>query len=324
MAQHKVVVINPGFESYHPEREILEPSGAEVIVAQKDCCTEELILSTAAGATAILVREGPVTGRVIEALKQLKIIARYGVGVDNVDLETARRNKIYVSIVPNYGNEDVSDHAMALMLACIRTLPIRDRNVRNGIFETDIVAEIHRTTGRNLGIIGYGKIARAFHRKWKGFLPGRVLVYDPFVDAETVRQNGAEKVEFSLLLKEADYISIHAPLTSETRHLIDAAALQQMKSTAVIVNTSRGAVIDTLALAKALERGAIFAAGIDVFEKEPLPVDHPLVSLPNVILTPHQAWYSKESTLDLQRGAAREVQRVLTGRQPQNWINKWE
>jgi D-3-phosphoglycerate dehydrogenase len=144
------------------------------------------------------------------------------------------------------------------------------------------------------------------------------------VDAETVRQSGAEKVELNLLLKEADYISIHAPLTSRTRHLIDAAALKQMKATAVIVNTSRGAIIDTVALAKALAQGEIFAAGIDVFEKEPLPVDHPLVSLPNVILTPHQAWYSKESTLDLQRGAAREVQRVLTGRQPQNWINKWE
>jgi len=323
MAQYKVVVINPGFESYHLEREILEPAGAEVVVAETDCHTEDLIISTAAKADAILVREGPVTGRVIEALKQLKIIARYGVGVDNVDFETARQHQIYVSIVPNYGNEDVSDHAMALMLACIRTLPIRDRNVRSGIFETDIVAEIHRTTGRNLGIIGYGKIARVFHRKWQGFLPARVLVYDPFVDEEIITENGAEKVDLNLLLEEADYISIHAPLTADTRHIINASALKQMKSTAVIVNTSRGAIIDTLALAKALEQGEIFAAGIDVFEKEPLPVDHPLVSLPNVILTPHLAWYSKESTLDLQGGAAREVQRVLTGNRPQNWINKW-
>jgi D-3-phosphoglycerate dehydrogenase len=323
MAQYKVVVINPGFESYHLEREILEPAGAEVIVAERDCHTEDLIISTAANADAILVREGPVTRRVIEALKQLKIIARYGVGVDNVDFETARQHKIYVSIVPNYGNEDVSDHAMALMLACIRTLPIRDRNVRSGIFETDIVSEIHRTTGRNLGIIGYGKIARVFHRKWQGFLPARVLVYDPLVDEETITENGAEKVDLNLLLEESDYISIHAPLTADTRHIINASALKQMKPTAVIVNTSRGAIIDTVALAQALEQGEIFAAGIDVFEKEPLPTDHPLASLPNVILTPHLAWYSKESTLDLQGGAAREVQRVLTGNRPQNWINKW-
>lgn len=324
MAKSKVVVINPGFESYHLEKEILEPVGAEVVVAEKDCHTEDLIISTAAQAQAILVREGPVTARVIEALKHLKIIARYGVGFDNVDLQTARRLKIYVSIVPNYGNEDVSDHAMALMLACIRTLPIRDGNVRRGIFETDLVTEIHRTTGRNLGLIGYGKIARVFHRKWRGFLPDRVLVCDPLVDEDIIAQNGAEKVALNELLKEADYISIHAPLNPETRHLIDAAALKQMKPTAVIVNTSRGAIIDTTALADALAHGEIFAAGIDVFEKEPLPVDHPLAALPNVILTPHLAWYSKESTRDLQVGAAREVERVLTGKPPVNWINRWE
>lgn len=324
MAQHQVVVINPGFESYDIERKLLEPAGAEVCVAAKDCDTEDSIITAARNAYGILVREGPVTGRVIEALKQLKIIARYGVGVDNVDLETARRLKIYATIVPNYGNEDVSDHAMALMLACIRTLPIRDKNVRRGIFETDIVSEIHRTTGRNLGIIGYGKIARAFHRKWKGFLPERVLVFDPFVDEEAVVENGAEKVDLNLLLEEADYISIHAPLTPDTRHLINESALKTMKSTAVIVNTSRGAIIDTMALARALEKGEIFAAGIDVFEKEPLPVDHPLAALDNVILTPHQAWYSKESTRDLQRGAAEEVLRVLSGQRPVNWINKWD
>jgi D-3-phosphoglycerate dehydrogenase len=324
MAQYKVVVINPGYETYDIEREILEPVGAEVIVAEKDCDTEDLIIATAQDADAILVREGPVTGRVIGSLKQLKIIARYGVGVDNVDLETARRHKIYVSIVPNYGNEDVSDHAIALMMACVRTLPIRDSNVRRGIFETDIVVDIHRTTGRNLGIIGYGKIARVFHRKWRGFLPARVLVYDPFVDEETITENGAEKVELNLLLEEADYISIHAPLTPDTRHIINESALKTMKSTAVIVNTSRGAIIDTAALAKALEKGEIFAAGIDVFEKEPLPVDHPLVSLPNVLLTPHLAWYSKESTRDLQGGAAGEIQRVLSGQRPQHWANPWD
>ena len=323
MAEYKVVVINPGYENYDIERELLEPLGAEVIVPERDCDTEDLIISTAGDADAILVREGPVTARVIDSLTNLKVIARYGVGVDNVDLEAARQRKIYGCIVPNYGNEDVSDHAMALLLACIRTLPIRDKNVRSGIFETDIVSEIHRTTGRNLGIIGYGKIARVFHRKWQGFLPARVLIYDPFVDADTIAKGGAEKVEIGTLLKEADYISIHAPLTPETRHLIDESALKKMKTTAVVVNTSRGAIIDTMALAKALEDGQIFAAGIDVFEKEPLPVDHPLVSVPNVILTPHLAWYSKESTRDLQTGAAMEVKRVLSGEQPKNWVNPW-
>ena len=162
-----------------------------------------------------------------------------------------------------------------------------------------------------------------FHRKWQGFLPARVLVYDPFVDAAAITKSGAEKVDLDTLLSEADYISIHAPLTPETRHIINAAALKKMKSTTVIVNTSRGAIIDTEALARALKEGEIFAAGIDVFEKEPLPLDHPLVSVPNVILTPHLAWYSKESTRDLQTGAAMEVKRVLSGQlppPPRNWL----
>jgi len=323
MAKFRVVVINPGYESYHIEREILKPIDAEVIIAKQDCANEDLVIATAQTADAILVREGPVTERVISALNQLKIIARYGVGVDNVDLEAARRHKIYVSIVPNYGNEDVSDHAIALLLACIRTLPIRDKNVRSGRFETDITDDIHRTTGRNLGIIGYGKIARVVHRKWKGFLPARVLIYDPLVGADAITKAGGEKVDLNTLLTEADYISIHAPLTPSTRHLINASALQQMKPTAIIVNTSRGAIIDTIALANMLKNGDIFAAGIDVFEEEPLPADHPLVELANVILTPHLAWYSKESTRDLQTGAAAEIRRVLSGQPPENWANPW-
>ena len=139
----------------------------------------------------------------------------------------------------------------------------------------------------------------------------------------TIAQAGAEKVELDTLLEAADNLSIHAPLTPETRHLIDAAAMKKMKSTAIIVNTSRGAIIDTVALAQALADGEIFAAGIDVFEKEPLPVDHPLAAIPNAILTPHLAWYSKESTRDLQTGAAMEVKRVLAGEQPQNCVNRW-
>jgi D-3-phosphoglycerate dehydrogenase len=323
MGNYKVVVINPGYESYRFEREILEPAGAELIIAGEDCITEELIISTVCDADAILVREGPITRSVIESFEHCKIIARYGVGIDNVDLEAARQKKIYVSIVPDYGTEDVSDHAIALLLSCIRTLAIRDKNVRNGIFETDVIAEIYRTTGKNLGIIGYGKIARAFHRKWKGFLPSNVLVYDPFVDIGVTQKNGAKKVELDTLLTDSDYISIHAPLTPETFHMFNEQTLKKMKPTAILVNTSRGAIIDTIALANAIKEGVVLAAGLDVFEKEPIPIDHPLIALPSVVLTPHMAWYSKESTRDLQKGAAREVRRVLSGETPQNWANPW-
>ena len=142
-----------------------------MVLASADCLNEDDVISAARDADAILVREAPISARVIESLERCKIIARYGVGVDNVDLETARQKKIYVTNVPDYCSEEVSDHAIALLLACIRNLLVRDQNLRKGIFETDISDELYRTTGKTLGIIGYGKIAQAFHRKWKGFLP---------------------------------------------------------------------------------------------------------------------------------------------------------
>jgi D-3-phosphoglycerate dehydrogenase len=270
-----------------------------------------------------LVREVQITAKVLESFERCKIVARYGVGLDNIDLETAKKLRIYVSNVPEYGTEDVSDHAMALLLGCIRTLLVRDQNFRQGIFEADISAPIYRTTGKILGIVGYGKIARAFHRKWQGFLPERVLVFDPYVDYGLIQENGAEKVDLDTVLAQSDYISIHTPLTPETHHLINQAALKKMKNTTILVNTSRGAVIDTEALVNALREGQILGAGLDVFEKEPLPKDHPLVAMSNVILTSHVAWYSKDSAKDLQTGAAKEVLRVLSGEPPVNWVNPW-
>jgi D-3-phosphoglycerate dehydrogenase len=323
MAQYKVVVVSLGYENYDYEREILKPIDAEVIISPVDCTTEEEVIEVAEGADAIVVRETPIGAKVIASFDRCKIIARYGVGVDNIDLEAAKQNKIYVSNVPDYGTEDVSDHAVALLLACIRALIARDQNLRQGIFETDIKAEIYRTTGRNLGIFGYGKIARAFHRKWKGFLPNKVLVHDPYVADDVIRENGAEKVDMDTLLAESDFISIHAPLTSETHHIFDETALKKMKKSAILVNTARGPIIDENALVKALQEGQILSAGLDVFENEPIGKDHPLAGMPNVILTSHVAWYSKDSTKDLQSGAAREILRVLSGKPPVNWVNPW-
>jgi D-3-phosphoglycerate dehydrogenase len=321
MAQPKVVVVNLGYETYQYEHDILKPLNAKLVLTPKDCTTEDDVIEVARDADAILVREAPVSARVIESFDRCKIIARYGVGVDNIDLEYAKQKKIYVSNVPDYGTEDVSDHAVALLLACIRTLLVRDQNLRKGIFETDINAEIYRTTQKNLGIVGYGKIARAFHRKWKGFLPGKVLVYDPFVSAEGIRENGAEKVDLHTLLAESDFITLHIPLTPETQHIIDETAFKKMKKSAILINTSRGAVIDEDALVKALKEGEVLAVGLDVFEKEPIGKDHPLVKMSNVILTSHVAWYSKDSAKDLQTGAAKEVLRVLSGDKPLNWVN---
>jgi D-3-phosphoglycerate dehydrogenase len=323
MARYKVVVVSLGYETYDYEREILEPIDAEVVLSPIDCTTEEEVIKFTKGADGIFVREAPVNARVIESFDRCKVIARYGVGVDNIDLDYARQKRIYVSNVPDYGTEDVSDHAVALLLACIRTLLVRDKNLRKGIFETDINDEIYRTTGKNLGIIGYGKIAKAFHRKWKGFLPKKILIYDPYVEAEEIRKIDAEKVDLDTVLAESDYISLHAPLTPDTHHIIDETALQKMKKTAILINTSRGAVIDEDALIQALQESQILAVGLDVFEKEPIGPDHPLVAMPNVVLTSHVAWYSKDSAKDLQTGAAKEALRVLSGKPPVNWVNRW-
>lgn len=323
MAKYKVVVVSLGYETYDYEREILKPIDAELILSPRDCTTESEVIEVARDADAIFVRETPITAKALESFERCKIVSRYGVGLDNIDLDAAKKLRIYVSNVPEYGTEDVSDHAVALLLGCIRTILVRDRNLRQGNFESDICDEIYRTTGKNLGIIGYGKIARAFHRKWKGFLPARVLVYDPFVAEDVIRENGAEKVDLDTLLSESDFISLHTPLTLETRHIINEAVLKKMKNTAILVNTSRGGAIDTDALVNALQEGQILRAGLDVFENEPLPTDHPLIEMDNVILTSHVAWYSKDSAKDLQTGAAKEVLRVLSGDKPVNWVNPW-
>ncbi|MBI5577714.1 MAG: C-terminal binding protein [Deltaproteobacteria bacterium] len=323
MSKYIVVVVSLGYESYAIESEILRAVDAELILAPRNCLTEEEVVAAASDADAILVREAPVSARVIDALTRCKAIVRYGVGVDNIDLEHARRRGIYVANLPGYGTEEVSDHAAALLLACIRRLHTRDANLRQGRFEADIQEPIFRTTGKTLGLIGYGQIGRALHRKWKGFLPQRVLIFDPFAQPEIIRENGAEAAALDTLFAESDYISLHAPLTLQTRHIINAANLGKMKPTAILVNTARGDLIDEKALAKALSEGRLAAAGLDVFEQEPLASDHPFISLSNVVLSGHVGWYSKDAVRELQTRGAQEIVRVLSGGVPQCWVNRW-
>ena len=323
MSRYTVVVVSLGYESYAIESEILRAVDAELVLAPRDCLTEDEVAAVARDADAILVREAPVSARVIDALTRCKAIVRYGVGVDNIDLEHARQRQIYVANIPGYGTEEVSDHAAALLLACIRRLRTRDDNLRQGLFETDIQGPIFRTTGKTLGLIGYGQIGRALHRKWKGFLPQRVLVFDPYAQPEVLREHGADAVDLDELFAESDYISLHAPLTPQTRHIINATNLKKMKPTAIIVNTARGELIDEKALAAAFAEDRIAAAGLDVFEKEPLPSGHPFIRLPNVVLSGHVGWYSKDAVRELQTRGAQEIVRVLSGGVPQCWVNRW-
>ncbi len=323
MPKFTAVVVNLGYASYDVEREILADLDFDVIPAAEDCTTEDQVIAATAEADAVLVREAPLTHKVIETLRRCRAIVRYGVGVDNIDLDAARQNKIYVANVPGYGTEEVSDHAAALLLGCVRTLLVRDTRLRQGRFETDINDDLYRTTGKTLGLVGYGKISQALHRKWKGFLPTEVLVYDPFVEGAFIEEQGGTPVDMPTLLSKSDYISLHAPLTPETRHIINAKALQLVKPTVVIVNTARGELIEEKALIAALQEGRVLSAGLDVFEEEPLSQDHPLIHMTNVILSGHTGWYSKDAVHELQTRAAQEIRRVFQGTTPEYWVNPW-
>jgi D-3-phosphoglycerate dehydrogenase len=314
----RVVIIDDGYDHYDIEHGILDPLGAELVLSP--CHGDPVAVAAAiGGADAVLVREAPVTGAAIAAAPRLAGIVRYGIGTDNIDVAEAARRRIYVANLPDYGTEDVSDHAMALLLAVARRIVTRDAYVRGGGWFTGTKEKIHRVAGKTLGLVGYGRIARAFERKMRGFGVTRVLAYDPFMRLPM----GVEPATIEDVCRESDYVSLHAPLTPDTRHMLDAARLRLMKPTSIIVNTSRGALIDEAALIEALRRGAIFGAGLDVFEDEPPAQDNPLLGLPNVVVSDHAGWYSEESVADLQRKAAEEVREILLGRTPVNWVNRW-
>ena len=320
MATFKVVIAELGYRSYEPEAKAL--AGLDVEIVRKSCLTEEALIETCRDADGILVRTAaPVTRNVISQLERCRIISRYGVGVDNVDIRAATEHGIMVANVPDYCVEEVSDQAAALLLGCARRVASRDADVRAGAWDVGAAEPLYRVAGKALGLVGYGKIARATHRKLAGFNFARTLVFDPFVDDDAIREAGGEKVELDALCAEADFISLHAPLSDATRHMIGREQLAVMKRTTVIVNTSRGGLIDTGALVEALSTGKIRGAGLDVYEEEPPPKDHPLLTLRSVVLSDHVSWYSEESQLELQTKAAANVAQALRGERVANLLN---
>jgi D-3-phosphoglycerate dehydrogenase len=248
------------------------------------------------------------------------IIARYGIGFDNVDLLAATRAGILVTNVPDYCVDEVSDHALALMLALARQIVTADRAVKAGVWDVVPHAGVRRLRGQTLGLLGFGKIAKAVASKVQP-LGMKVLVYDPYIESELIGGHGAEAVNLDRLLAEADAISIHVPLSPETSNLIGPRELAQMKRSAFLINTSRGGIVDEQALATALKEGRLGGAALDVLPVEPPPPDHPLRQAPNTILTPHLAFYSRESVIELQTKAAEEVARALMGEPPRSPVN---
>jgi D-3-phosphoglycerate dehydrogenase len=316
----RVVVVDGGYESYDVEQRILARLDADVIVDPCHGDPARIKIATAE-ADAVLVRQSPIDREAIASMRHCRIIVRYGIGVDNVNLAAARERGIYVANVPDYGAEEVSDHALALLMSVARRTVTRDAAVRRGAWNLSPGEKMYRIAGRTLGLVGYGRIAHAFESKMRGLGVARVLVYDPLLQAGAFA--GVELVDLDSLCKQSDFISLHAPLTGDTAHMINSARLSLMKPATILVNTARGGLIDERALVEALGSKRIFGAGIDVFEREPPGPDHPLSALDNVVLSDHTAWYSEESVAELQTKAAEEVARALVGAPPRHWVNRW-
>ncbi|HEX3340628.1 MAG TPA: C-terminal binding protein [Pseudolabrys sp.] len=270
------------------------------------------IVAVARDADAVLVTYAKLTREVLTQFTRCKAIGRFGLGVDNIDLITAKEKGMAVNYVPDYCIREVSDHAMALLLALIRKIPLSNKLVQSGRWEMPAVVPIRRIEGTVLGLVGFGHIPRLLAPKAQAF-GIRVLACDPYAKPEVFKTAGVESVDFDTLLQSSDYVSVHAPLLSATRGMMNAAAFAKMKKGAYIVNTARGPLIDEPALVAALDSGQIGGAGLDVVTSEPLAKDSPLLGRDNVIISPHTAFYSIEALNELQTKCATDVARVLSG-----------
>jgi len=319
VCSHKVLYTDHGFASIAIEKQIIGAAGAELMVAQ--CKTPEEVIAQAQEADALLVQWAPIPARVIRALRQCKVIVRLGIGVDNIAVTEATECGVPVCNVPDYCIDEVADHTVALALTLARQISFVDRRVRGHIWKITPSAQMPALRDLIFATIGLGRIAQAVHRRMQGFGCNGVA-YDPNVSPAVFQSAGIGAKRLDEIFATADILSLHCPLTPETHHLVNATRLEQMKPTAVLVNTARGALVDTVALAHALAQGQIASAGLDVFEQEPLPENHPLRDCPNAILTSHLAWYSERSVPELQRKAAEEIVRGLRGEPLRNQINK--
>jgi len=314
----KVVLTDYVWDSLDVERKTLTDLATLVPLQTKQ---PDEFLHEAQDCDALLnTYAGPITAEVMGRMPRCKIIARYGIGVDTIDLVAATTAGIIVTNNPTYCIEEVAEHTMALLLACARKVALYDRLVRQGRWEVPPGKPIFRLAGRTLGLVGFGNIARAVAVRAAAF-GMRVLYYDPFVTAGAAAAPG-DPCELAALLRDSDFVSVHPPLNSETRGMIGDAALAQMKPSAFLINCARGPIVNTAALVRALDAGRIAGCALDTTDPEPLPDPHPLRGRDNVIITPHAAWYSEHAMVGLQAGAPLEVRRVLTGEWPINVVNK--
>ena len=292
-------------------------------LAAAECTTREELLGLAGDADVVWLRAGSriVTAESLPDLPRCGAILRTGSGTDNIPVEEATRLGVVVAHTPEAHNDEVSDHAIALLLAVVRQIAANDRALRSGIWHREHAVPSWHLGGQTLGLVGFGHIGSLVVKKMSGF-DMTVLAHDPYVDAETLAAAGAHPAPLEEVLSKSDFVSLHCPLTKETRHLIGERELRLMKPGAVLINTSRGPVVDEAALARALTEGWIAAAGLDVFDQEPTPPDNPLLKLDNVVATPHMAGYSDQHGDAAWRLSMEAVIDLSKGRWPRRYVNR--
>jgi D-3-phosphoglycerate dehydrogenase / 2-oxoglutarate reductase len=313
MPRPLIAVTDSVFPSLDPAIAALKRVDPELRMAKSPAADD--ILAVARDADAVLVTYAKLPGDLLRQLRRCKAIGRFGLGVDNIDVQAAAECGITVTYVPDYCMREVSDHAMALLLALARKVVFSNNLVQAGRWEMPAVVPIRRLEGQVLGLIGFGNIPRQLAPKARAF-GLRVITHDPFVPPHVLAQAGVVNVSFDELLARADFVSIHAPLLPETRGLFDAHTFAKMKRGAFIINTARGPLVDEPALIAALDSGHLGGAALDVVATEPLARDSPLLGRANVILTPHTGFYSIEALEELQTKCASDVARVLCGEKP--------
>jgi D-3-phosphoglycerate dehydrogenase len=313
-----IVVTDYDFPDLSIESTVLDDADADVELRGEYARTPEEVIDVTEGADALLVQYADVTDDVFEALPDLQAVGRYGIGVDSIDVDAATDHGVPVVNVPDYCIEEVPTHTLALLLACVRKIPSYDRAIKGGEWNWTAGKPIRRLTGATLGLVGFGKLPRRLIELVEGF-DLEILVYDPYVDPAEVDAVGAENVDLDTLLERSRYVSVHAPLTDETRNLIDGDALDRMREDAILINTARGPLVDVDALFEAVDAGDIAGAGLDVLPEEPPsepPLDHDAI-----VYTPHVAFYSEESEETMRRTVTEDVLGILRGEAPHNPVN---
>lgn len=315
MKRHRIYITDSDHGYFDPEIEVFQTIGLTPIV--KNCRREDVVIEQCGDADALLIQRATVGKKVFENLPNLKVVCRYGVGYDNIDVPEATRAGVMVVNVPDYCIDEVSNHALAMLLAWARHIPGYNQAVHSGRWDHRDGSPLERLAGKTVGIVGFGRIGSEFGRKVEP-LGVEVIVYDPYLDE---LPPGFRKVGFEELLSQSDYISLHCPLSEETFHMVGEKALKLMKPTAVLINTARGPIIDQKALVTALKERRIRGAALDVLETEPPGPDEKLLGLDNVFLSPHAAFYSEESKRELKARAAQAVVAALKGEVPRNLLN---